>query len=746
MTTETALSLPPVHEASDAPSHETVTPPPLLDDKFKPDLEIDEPTLKERLWQAGFLVLALAVFGAAAIFAVGDAGRTAAAVLGFAACLFFLAGMTDTGLSKRLKLNRAFLLARARNAEARQLSFLRLSEAAGDLCIQRDDKGTILWANQKFAELFGLSHCDALKGCTLRELGFGGSLETDDRSEITLLTNGEYRWFAFTDQKDEKTGIHQSIARDITAHRKAEQALIDAREKADAANRAKGRFLATVSHEIRTPMNGISGMSKLLADTTLTDEQRTYVNAIDGSADALMVLIEDLLDFSKIEAGKLTIDEAPTDLRELTESVAELLASRHADKGIVINARTARNVPKTVPADAGKLRQVLLNLVGNAVKFTEKGGVTIDVAIAPTDDGRGRLTVAVQDTGPGLKPADQAKIFGEFEQADNSETRRHGGAGLGLAISKRIIAAMGGTITLKSKLGKGSTFTIEIPVDSAPVDAAPQRFEGHCVVLLTDPVEGDILRRMLEDEGASVVCVGSRDDAAAQLEATGGLLLMAAARQTEDDAGDRLSAWLSTDKTGAITLIDAIDRGRLSTLREAGFDHYLARPVRGQTLLRIARTALDERSEAKAPAPAPVAAKKGGTPKLVPNGQSGRRVLVAEDNPVNALLVRSALAKGGHLAEIVGTGRGAVEAIRSGEQFDLVLLDLHMPEMGGMEALDLIRQSEEANGQPAMPIHVLTADTQEETVSIAMQRGANGVVHKPINPVDLVALVERATA
>ncbi|MCP1198910.1 ATP-binding protein [Notoacmeibacter sp. MSK16QG-6] len=746
MTTETALALPPVQETSVATQRATLTPPPLSDDSVKPDNEIGAASLPERIRQASFLALSLVMFVAGALLTFGDAGRIATAVLGFAACLFFLAGMTDTGLAKRLKLNRAFLLARARDAEARQLSFLRLSEAAGDLCIQRDEDGAIVWANRKFTELFGLSHCDALKGCTLRELGFGGTIDTNGQTELTLVTNGEYRWFAFTDQKDEKTGVHQSIARDITAHRKAEQALIDAREKADAANRAKGRFLATVSHEIRTPMNGISGMSKLLADTTLTDEQRTYVNAIDGSADALMVLIEDLLDFSKIEAGKLTIDRTPTDLRELTESVAELLASRHADKGIIINARTARNVPKIVPTDAGKLRQVLLNLVGNAVKFTEKGGVTIDVSMDQTENETGRLTIAVQDTGPGLKPADQAKIFGEFEQADNSETRRHGGAGLGLAISKRIITAMGGSIALKSKLGKGSTFIIDIPVESAPVQTEQQRFAGERIVLLSDAVESDILRRMLEDEGAEVICARSREEAAEKLEPAGGLLIMAASRHNDSSDGDRLSEWLGANRAAAVTLIDAIDRGRLSVLRNAGFDHYLARPVRGRTLLRIARTALDRRAESEASSPIPAAQPLSEAPKSARTAQNGRRVLVAEDNPVNALLVRSALAKGGHTAEVVGTGRGAVDAIRDGERFDLVLLDLHMPEMGGMEALDLIRQSEEANGHPATPIHVLTADTQEETVNIAMQRGANGVLHKPINPVDLVALVERATA
>ncbi|WP_158598398.1 hybrid sensor histidine kinase/response regulator [Notoacmeibacter ruber] len=709
----------------------------------QPEPAVEIPSTAERLRRAGFLILALAMFAGGAAFAFGDVGRMASVVFGFSACLFFLAGMTDTGLAQRLKINRAFLLARARDAEERQQAFLELAEAAGDLCIQRDGNGTILWANLNFCRLFGLSTCDALKGLTLREIGFAGVLDGDSRKELTFLHNGEYRWFSFTDQKDEERDLHRSIGRDITAHRSAEQALIDAREKADAANRAKGRFLATVSHEIRTPMNGISGMSKLLADTTLTDEQRTYVNAIDGSADALMVLIEDLIDFSKIEAGKLTIDKSPTDLRELTESVAELLASRHADKGIIINARTARNVPQSVPADYGKLRQVLLNLVGNAVKFTEEGGVTIDVSIEPREKA-GLLTIAVTDTGPGLKREDQAKIFGEFQQADNSETRRHGGAGLGLAISKSIVSAMGGTITLKSEIGVGSIFTLEIPVETPPAETGALSFEGEAVVLLTGTVEGDILQRMLEDEGAHIFRATSRDEAAEQLAKSNGLLVMAASWQTEEQRDDALCRWLDDHRTAAIIVIDAKDRGRLSTLRTAGFGHYLARPVRGRTLMRIAQNARDHRSteEAqKSPSPSP---SEGRRSPSVSVGEDSCRVLVAEDNPVNALLVRSALMKAGHAVDVVGTGGEAVSAIKGGGQYDLVLLDLHMPEMGGMEALDLMRQFEESQGGVAMPIHILTADTQQETVALAMQRGANGVVHKPINPVDLVSLVERA--
>ena len=742
-------------QSDDAPrtiARLSVTPPPLLSEAVSRKTDLEEPSPNEGLGRSGYLILSIAAMIGAGLFAVGDLGRVGAAVCGFTACFFFLAGMTDTDLARRLRVSRANLLARAQHAEARQQAFLQLAEAAGDLCVQRDQQGKIIWANGNFSRVFGLPKSDMLKGCTLRDLGFSGALPDEGEAELTLMVNGAYHWFTFSHRLDATTGVRQAIGRDITDHRQAEQAAIDAREKADAANQAKGRFLATVSHEIRTPMNGISGMAKLLADTRLTDEQRTYIDAIDKSADALMVLIEDLLDFSKIEAGKLTIEKTATDLRELTESVAELLASRHAGKGIIINARTARDVPQTVPGDYGKLRQVLLNLAGNAVKFTEKGGVTIDVSIdaAETDapETISRLKIAVSDTGPGLKPSDQAKIFGEFEQADNSETRRHGGAGLGLTISRRIIEAMGGGISLQSKPNFGSTFTIDIPVEGMPTVPEPLTLEGRRFVLLTNDVEGEMLERMLADEGAQVVRAASRDGAAEALAGTGVALIMTASCQPDGGEDDLLSRYIADHRPPSIVLIDPVDRGRLPALRQAGLDHYLARPVRGRTLLRIAQDAYS--SDAITEAPSQVSSSEGGqsvdTPSRIVNGAQSRHVLVAEDNPVNALLVRAALTKGGHHATIVGTGREAVDAVQSGQTFDLIMLDLHMPEMGGMEALNLIRQFEEARGGSPLPIHILTADTQQETVSTAMRHGANGVVHKPIDPVDLVALVDRATA
>ena len=336
-------------------------------------------------------------------------------------------------------------------------------EALGDVIVRRDSAGRVVYANDAYCHLSGRS-AEALIGSDV-------SPDLIEQGPITALPDGTRmhdqkiahpdgaRWIAWRDVeiRDATSGLSeiQSVGRDVTARAQAEQALAQARDQAEAANRAKGRFLAMVSHEIRTPLNGILGMSELLLDTPLLPQQATYAKAVKTSGDTLLSLIEEILDFSKIEAGRLDLEARPFALGALVEETVELLSPRAQAKGLEIASSVDELLPARVIGDPARLRQVLLNLAGNAVKFTEHGGVAI---IAEPGDKVDEIRFLVRDTGIGIAPDAQARIFEEFEQADGGTTRKFGGTGLGLAISRRIVERMGGTLDLTSTPGEGSVF------------------------------------------------------------------------------------------------------------------------------------------------------------------------------------------------------------------------------------------------------------------------------------------------
>ncbi|WP_292541370.1 PAS domain-containing hybrid sensor histidine kinase/response regulator, partial [Mesorhizobium sp.] len=356
--------------------------------------------------------------------------------------------------------------------------FRGLIDALGDLVVHRDRDGHIVYANKVFADLVDIDQRD-LAGKSLSELGIDVGIVPDaafsdheclSSTDVAIRTPSGPRWFSWIElsvrDKDNGAVSHRAIARDITARKRAESSLITARERAEYASQAKSRFLATVSHEIRTPMNGIMGMAKLLVDTDLSPEQRTYVGAVSTSASALLALIEDLLDYSKIEAGRFDPEPQPTSVREIADNIIELMASRAFTKSIGLGCHVEPDVPQMITADPGRVRQVLLNLIGNAIKFTDTGGVLLSVARARTET-TDRICFNVADTGPGLREEDMERIFEEFEQSDGTSTRVHGGAGLGLAISRRLVTAMGGSISVSSRLGEGSEFVFELPAVAA---------------------------------------------------------------------------------------------------------------------------------------------------------------------------------------------------------------------------------------------------------------------------------------
>jgi CheY-like chemotaxis protein/nitrogen-specific signal transduction histidine kinase len=512
----------------------------------------------------------------------------------------------------------------------------------------------------------------------------------------------------------------QSVGRDVTDRVLIKRALAVARDQAEAANRAKSRFLTMVSHEIRTPLNGILGMADLLGDTALTPEQTTYLKAVKTSGETLLSLIEEVLDFSKIEAGRLDLAVRPFLLAAFVEEVVELLGPRAQEKGLEIGCYVDEHLPARVVGDAARLRQVLFNLAGNAIKFTEQGGVSI---------------VAVSDTGIGISLQDQARIFLEFEQADRSSTRKFGGTGLGLTISNRIVESMGGAIAVESAPGQGSTFRVTVALPSAdeagiPALAVPD-LRGSDILIIAPALTEASLR------GAYTKIVPDEKVAAAILpERIWSALLVDHVLGTE--AGREL-AHAAASVPQRIVLVTPAMRTELGALKAAGFTGYLIKPVRAASLAaRLSTNDGFESGGVSDIAEPPSAAHAGG----------GLSILVAEDNDINALLTRALLIKLGHHPTVAANGAAAINcwlAARAGRApFDRILMDLHMPGMDGLEAARRIRANEAEIGMSRTPILALTANASAEDREACLAAGMDGFLVKPLDRERLAAALANA--
>jgi len=617
-----------------------------------------------------------------------------------------------------------------REAEERARSLL---QAQGDLIVRRDAQGRITFANDSFCALAGKPLEALLAGgvdLTVLEQGKVSILPDGTRVyDQKIACGGTARWIAWREaavRSGAGTEI-QGVGRDVTDRVEAERALAAARDQAEAASRAKSRFLAVVSHEIRTPLNGLLGMVDLLLDTALTPEQLTYAKAAKTSGDALLALIEEILDFSKIEAGKLELDARPFALAPLIEETVELLAPRAQAKGIEIGSFVDERLPAQLVGDAGRLRQVLLNLAGNAIKFTERGGVAV---IAEPGD-NGALRLIVHDTGIGIRPEDGTRIFRDFEQADDSSARKFGGTGLGLAISKRIVEGMGGAIAFESMPGRGTTFSVVLPLPAAHVAPAgidvPDLAGTSVMIVCAKDIAASLLARRLGHWGARICIASDERMAFALLPERQWDAVLVDFPFASAVVGHR--DWPPRDAPRRLVLIEPGDRSELPALKSAGFTGYLIKPVRAASLAARwrAQDGFDHASNIEIEPPDP---ERSGMPR-------GASILVAEDNEINALLARALLVRLGHRPTLAGDGVAAVEAWTAardaGTPFDLVLMDMQMPGVDGLAAARRIRAVEAASGAKPVPILALTANAAEEDRVACMNAGMDGLLVKPLD-------------
>ena len=632
--------------------------------------------------------------------------------------------------------------------EERAKSFL---EAQGDVIVRRDGSSRITFVNDAFCALTGEPR-EKLLGNTFKPIVIAqGDLEL--KPDGTRVHDQEIagrdgrRWIAWRDvvvRAGGRSGADagaasgaevQSVGRDVTDRVEAERALCEARDQAEAASRAKSRFLAMVSHEIRTPLSGIIGMADLLLDTALTPEQATYAKAVKTSGDMLLSLIEEILDFSRIEAGRLDLANAAFDLPALLQETVELIAPRAQAKGLEIASDLEDGLPRHVIGDAARLRQVLLNLAGNAVKFTETGGAAILVGAGAAGD---EITFLVRDTGIGIAPAQQSRIFEEFEQADTSAARRFSGTGLGLAISKRIIERMGGRIAVESAAGAGSTFRVTVALPAAASEATPTlppELAGMAVLIAaTGAIEAPLVARRLAGWGA-------RTRTVADVQATAAALAEGSSEHTWDailvdhglglESCRHLAALAAATVARRIVLITPAERHELPALQAAGFTGYLVKPIRVASLAaRLgARTPSAEHDDFDP------AGGRAQTPAVAPNTTGALSILIAEDNEINALLARALITRLGHRPLVVADGAAAFAAWQAaraaGTPYDLVLMDVHMPASDGIEATRRIRAAE-ADGTRT-PIIALTADALSEDREACLTAGMDGFLTKPLD-------------
>ncbi len=683
---------------------------------------------------------------------IGDDGKA----LGFYAILI------DVSAQKKAELD-------ARENERR---FRATFDQAAVGIVHTSLDGKYLRVNRRFCEMLGYDESeligmaaanyshpeDANRGGPQRKMMLEGKLETFSEEKRYVRKDGSVLWSNRTvSLAHDESGnplYFIRIIEDIAERKRAEselaqqaQELRAARVAADAANAAKSQFLANMSHEIRTPMNGVLGMTELLLDAGLNQAQRRYAQTIRASGEALLKIINDILDFSKIEAGRLELDPIEVDIRDLSEEALQLMAPRANEKGLDLACRIAPEVPKRIRADPVRLRQILLNLLGNALKFTERGEVTVSIgrvgeALAGSGPAQCLLRFTVVDSGTGISPEVQARLFQPFSQADMSTSRRFGGTGLGLAVCKQLAGMMGGEIGVVSEPGRGSSFWFTVRVDILDAGkSAPARADLKGVRVLI--VEDNATNRAIllhQVTGLGAVCDVAADglaglEAMRAALARGGayhlaLIDMKMPRMNgiELMRAVRADAGLRDTRLAMLTSLSAA--GEAAATRAAGADAYLTKPVRRAELFNALAGLMGTTA---AEAPAAVAHEPAAL------DYRGARVLLAEDNPVNQEVARAMLERAGCRVTIAVNGRAAVERWLA-QPFELVLMDCQMPELDGFEATREIRTRE--TGRVRVPIVALTANAMADDRERCLAAGMDDYLPKPFKRSDLMAVLQ----
>ena len=668
------------------------------------------------------------------------------------------------------------LMAELRAKEAANRELAASVEQAEEAILTVDLNREVTSWNLGAARLFGRP-AEAMLGRPVARIFEGEDADTDvlagrlietrppERLEFALTAAGGAGVVvaASASQLQDATGRHTGyivVARDVTTVKAAERAMQQAKEAAEAANRAKAEFLATMSHEIRTPMNGVLGMNELLLASDLSPEQRECASLVQTSAQALLRVINDILDFSRIEAGRIELETLAFDLRATIGQALKPLALRAHEKGLELVYAVHPAVPAHVVGDPGRLRQVLVNLVGNAVKFTERGEVVVRVEPQAVEADDVVLHIVVRDTGVGVPAVKRDLIFDAFTQADSSTTRRFGGTGLGLAITKRLVQLMQGHIWLESEEGRGSAFhftaRFAVAAASAIIVTEPRQLAGLRVLVVDDNATS--LRMLTEMLGAwqltpqvvqgGAVALAALDRAKGSGDLPG---LVITDHEMPDVDGITLTERMKADPVLADIPIVMLSSSKLAQdvtrARRVGVRAFLAKPVTHSELLDAIMSALTPAIEAAAERPA------GPTPAP---SQRGLRVLVAEDNVVNQRVTARLLERQGHRVVVVANGRAAVAALES-QPFDAVLMDIEMPELDGFEATAVVRASEKEIRSGArllppgsayavaraddrrIPIVALTAHAMKGMEERCLAAAMDGYVSKPIQAEALAA-------